>query len=329
MLRTGRLWAAGLALAALMVSSQATTAADAKYFPGNTEIVITTNFRQILDSEFLKANPKVLNFVKDQIKEKLGPGAEKFLQDAGFDLYKDLTSLTIAGPPTKDSDAFLVIIEGNFNPDKITKTAEDAAKAQGDLVKITKAGKFRVFEITAPGEKRIYAALLNNKTMAVCSAEENMKGVLGRAAGTKKSTLKKEISSLLKATSAKQSLSFVATGSALAKLAAEAPNVNEKLDALKSVEGLSGAVTIAKDLQLHLGVVTKDAATAKEFANKANTGIQFVRFLVAGLAQDDAKLQPLADAVKTLQATAQGSNLILRGNISADNLKKLIDSFQP
>ena len=70
-------------------------------------------------------------------------------------------------------------------------------------------------------------------------------------------------------------------------------------------------------------------ATAKDFAQKANAGLNIVRFLVAQKAQQDERLLPVADAVKTLRATSEGSTLILRAEMSVDNIQKLMQNFNP
>src|SRR5262249_30314761 len=236
----------------------------------------------------------------------------------------------IAMPPSKDPDAVFVIVHGGVNQEKIQGVAERVAQDHGDVFKIGKVGKYRVYEISPEGEKKVYATLLNDNTMVACTSEGAVKAAINRASGGQRAALKKEITSLLQTTSPKQSFSFVATGSALVKLAEDAPVPNQQaLQALQAVEGISGAVTISKDVQLQLGVAAKDVATAKDFAQKANAGLNTVRFLVAQKAQQDERLAPVADAVKTLRATSEGSTLILRAEMSVDNIQKLMQNFNP
>jgi len=331
MLRFGRVSLGAVALAALALSAPL-RAADPKYFPADTEIVVNINVKQILGSELLKANKDKLDQLKELIKGQL-PGdaqAQKYLERMGFDPFKDLTSVTIAMPPSKDPDAVFVIVEGAFQQEKIQGVAERVAQEHGEVFKINKIGNYRVFEISPEGEKKVYATVLNNNTMVASTSEGSVKAAINRATGGTRANLKKEITSLLQTTSPKQSFSFVATGSALVKLAEDAPVPNQQaLQALQAVEGISGAVTISKDVQLQLGVAAKDVATAKDFAQKANAGLNIVRFLVAQKAQQDERLAPVADAVKTLRATSEGSTLILRAEMSVDNIQKLMQNFNP
>lgn len=325
-----RFWLAAVAMVALFAARG--NAADPKYLPGDTEIVFTINVKQILGSELIKSQKDRLEQVKQLIQSQL-PGdnqAKEYLEKMGFDPYRDLTSITVGMPPTKETDAAVVLIEGKFEGDKLMTTAEQAARDHGEVIKIRKAGRFKIFEITPPGEKRLYASLIAGDTLVACASEETINSIVARAIGTKQTPLKKELLALLQTTSSKQSLNFVATGNAIVKLAEGAPVPNQQaLQAIQAVEGFSGAVTIGKDVQLQLGVLAKDAAAAKAFADQANAGLPVVRFLVAQQAQQDERLAPLVDAVKTLRASAQGSNLILRGELSVENIQKLLQSFAP
>ena len=60
-----------------------------------------------------------------------------------------------------------------------------------------------------------------------------------------------------------------------------------------------------------------------------DAGLNIVRFLVAQKAQQDERFLPLADAVKTLRATSEQSSLILRAELSVENIQKLLQNFNP
>ena len=330
-----RLRLAGLSLAvAAALSLSAVRAADVKLLPNDTEIVLTINVQQILQSDLVKTNKDALEQLKGLVEQGLQADnqAQKFLKETGFDLFKDLHSLTFAMPPSKDPEAGFILIEGNFNVEKVHAVAEAAAKENGETFKITKAGAHKILEIAAPTGQKVHACLATKSLMVVAPSDASLKDALERLAGTKKSELKKEFTALLQTVNDKQSISFAVTGAAIKKLIEDNPNVpNAEMVAqlMGKVEGLSGAVTIAKDIQVQLGVGTKDAASAKEFANSANVALGFVKLMAMQAAKQDEKVQPLADAAKSLQATANGSNLVIRANISAENLEKLFKNFMP
>jgi hypothetical protein len=330
MMRASRMFVAGLALVAVMLASRV-SASDPKYLPDDTELLLTINVKQMLDSDLVKSQKDKLEQIKKLIQEKL-PGdnqAQKYLEKAGFDPFKDFGSLTFAMPASKDPENIFVLVDGNFDAKKIEETAKAAAADHGDVIKINKLGKHLSFEISPPGDKRIYGVLLNSTTMAFCGSKQAMQGAIDRATGDKKGALKKEVSTLLQGTNNKQSLNFVATGSALTKLASEAPGGagQQAADLLKQINGVSGAITITKDVQLQVNVAAQTAEKAKEYATQAEQGLKIVSFLISNKASQDEKFQPLADAAGTLRATANGEILTIRGELSFDNIQKLMKNF--
>jgi len=328
MLRNHRVWLAGLALVAAFATHA--RAADTKFLPDDTEIILNINIRQILDSDLVKGQKAILDQIKEQMKNNTPQEAEKYLKAIGFDLFRDLDSITVAGPGKKDHDAGLIIIEGNFHPKKFYETAAEAAKVHGDHLKISKSGDFKVLEIQAEG-KTIYAAMVSKTTILGSLSKEYFAAGLKRAAGTEKSNLKKNVKDLLKTIDSKQSISGIATGTALSKALEDAPIPNAQAigPALQAIEGISGALTIGKDIQFQLGIGTKDAETAKDFAQKANFGLILAKGLVAQEAKKDMKLLPVVDVLNTLRAEAKGSSLILRAEVSVENIEKLIKNFNP
>ena len=79
---------------ATAVHAQAT-----KLLPNDTEMIVTLNLKQILNSEIAKANKTLLDIAKGKIEEMLDDkGFGKYLKKADFDLFRDLSSITVGGP---------------------------------------------------------------------------------------------------------------------------------------------------------------------------------------------------------------------------------------
>ena len=249
------------------------------------------------------------------------------LKDAGFDVFRDLHTITVASDGGKEPTA--IIVEGTFNAEKLTATAEESAKEYPDCLKITRAGSQTVFEITPPGGKAGFAALVGGKVLVATMTREALTDTLARLDGTKSSSLKKEFAVLLDTVNNRQSINFVATGPALAKLVAAAPIPNgEAVTAgLQSIDGLSGAITVTKEVNFQLGINAKDEAGAKKMAQDGNGVILLGQLLVNQAAQKDEKLAPVVDVVRTLRITNQGSNVVLRGNVSIEVIEKLMKSI--
>ena len=329
MLRKHRIWLAALALAVAAFATQV-RAADLKYLPDDTEIIVNYNFKQFLDSDLVKAQKDILAQAKQQVENNIPDEAAKYLKELGFDVFRDLVSVTFAAPAKKDPEAAFIIIEGTFHPKKFYAAASQAEKDHGDHLKITKSGEFKVLEIQAEG-KTAYVTMVNKTTILVSLQKERMTTALDRAKGTAKSSLKKNVKDLLQTINAKQTVNGLATGNALAKHLEDAPIPNAQAigPALQNIEGLSGALTINKDIQFQLGIGTKDGETAKDFAQKANFGLILAKGLVDAEAKKDMKLLPLVDVLKTLRAEAKGSSLVLRAEVTVENIEKLIKNFNP
>jgi len=126
-------------------------------------------------------------------------------------------------------------------------------------------------------------------------------------------------------TSNKQSFSFTATGTALAKLIENAPipNADAATGILQQLDGITAAVTLAKDIQFQFGVNAKDADTAKKAADGGNFGLIMIRTMAQEKAKVDEKWLPLVDIAKTLRITSDGNNVLLRGEVTLENLEKL------
>jgi hypothetical protein len=324
---------AAVLLATAAVTANAVRAIDVKLLPKDTELVFTVNLKQILESEIVKSQKEALDQVKAMFQQGV-PGAEdatKYLKKAGFDPFKDLHSVTIAMPASKDPEAGFIIVEGKFSPEMVQAAAEEAAKDQGDIIKVTWAGKQTIYEIAPPGEKKVYATLLEGRALLAASSKEGLSDALARAAGTKKSEIKKEIKELLETTNNKQSISFVATGNAINKLIEDAPipNGNQFGPLLQQVSGMSGAITINKDISFQLGVGAGDEESAKKMAQGARFGLVFANALVQQKVKEDEKLAPVMDIMKTLKVTSQGNSVLLRGEVTMEVIMKLKDNFQP
>ncbi|MBM4070194.1 MAG: hypothetical protein FJ271_14760 [Planctomycetes bacterium] len=312
----------------------AAPAADSKYLPDNAEVILTVNFKQIMDSELVKAQKDAAGKVKAMVEDKMPPEAQKWLKKAGIDLFTDLGSVTVALPAKKDpKDAVFAIIEGSFQPEKIFATAAEAVKEYGEVLKITRQGQQQIIEVQPPQGEALFVTLAGKDILFATTNKTMLTAALARAAGEKQSKLKKEVRSLLEATNGKQSISAVATGRAIAKLLenAQIPPQQAQMvgPVLKSIEGLSAAITITKDVQFQIGVGTKDAETAANLAKGATFGLTLVKGMLDQKAMEDAKLVPLVDIVKTLRVNARNNSVMFQGQATLDNIDKLIKNFHP
>lgn len=320
-----------LLVAGLLAASPA-WAIEEKLLPANAEIIFSINIKQILDSEVVKAQKTTIDQVRAALQGQI-PGddqAKKYLDKLGFDPFRDLHGLTVTHTGSKDPDALFVVVQGSFDPKKFETTAVEAAKDNGDALRISNLGEVKVFEISPPGDKKFYVSVLDTKSLVLTLNQNALKEVVGRATGAGTGGLKKEIRDLLKTTNEKQSVSLVITGAALGRVAENAPNIPNAEQAgqvLQAIEGISAAVTIAKNINFQLGVGFRDEPTTKKLVAGSNAGLLGLRIFAAQKAKENPDLMPLIDVMNTLRVGAVGTSLVLTGEVSYDNLDKLIKSF--
>ncbi len=325
-----RMWlAAVLCAAGLLAGVSTARAVDPKLLPSGTEAVVTVNLGQILKSALAKENKELVDqakfFIENGMKDK---GLDKYLAKAGFNLFTDLASVTIASDGTQNQEAVLLIIEGKFDADKIEESVVAAGKDAGQDVKVSSVGAAKVFEISPPDEKKVYIGVVNKGTILATLNKEGLTDAIARFNGTKQSAMKKDFKGLFDTTNAKQSLSMVVTGKALGEILKNAPNVPEKaIDEAKKIDGISAAITLDKNVTFQFGVNAVDADTAKTMADQGNAGLKLAMFFVNNKAQQDEKFAFAVDIMKTLRISSQGVNVVLRGEITYDTLGKILKNI--
>jgi hypothetical protein len=328
-----RFWITGACALSLLLSSSAARAQQTKLLPNDTELIVTCNVQQILKSELLKGDQAkvIVELVKTKVTEFLDDkGIAKWLKQADFDLFQDLHRITFAIPGGRNPEEVFVVLEGKFDPDKIEAAATEASKQAGGGLKGIRIAKVKAFEVSKD-EKTMYVGVLNKKTMIACATKGDFAEAVGRLNGEKAPNYKSAIfKGLLETVNNKQSISFVATSNMLTKLAEKAPEgaggaqAAQAIALLKQLDGFSTAVTIEKNIDFQLGVNTKDNETASKYAGLGNILIGAAKVKIGDEAKNNEKLVPAMEILNTIRVTSQGSNLVVRGQISLETLEKLL-----
>lgn len=310
-----------VAVAALAVALPASLRADPKYLPSDTSAVMVINVKQILGSDLVKGQKDGLDKLKELIEG--GGGAEaaaalKALKDAGFDILKDLHTIMGGTANPREPESGFMIIKGNFQLDKIHDVASQLAKDNGDALKISKSGTTNVYEISPPGgANTLYAAFASKDVLLASGSKQGLTDGIARVNGTKKAAHSKELKALLATIKENQSMSFIATGEALADI-----KNNPQIPFADTVEGISGFVTLGKGVQFQVGVLTKDADSAKQLAAGLGLLLEFGKNALKQK-KDDPKMEAAAEVMNALRLTAQGSQAVLRGEITPEMIEKL------
>lgn len=329
------LCALGILAGGSAAQAQANKFSAGKYLPNDTELVATVNLQQILQSDVAKSNKFLIDLIKSKVNDSLeDKGLDKWLSKAGFDLFRDLSRVTLvpdSNGAANFSDALrLIILEGKFDADKIEEAALAAKKEAGGGLKIIMISGVKAFEISPQDEKSIYAGILNKKTMIICANKKDFEEAVARANGDKKPNFKSEgFSNAYKMLTGKESIAIVATSDIMSKFSENNPNAGNPqakgaLDQLKKMDAMSMAITIQKDIDFQVGVNAKDEKTAKDFAAASNFGLGMAKAKLKEQVENNAQLAPFLDVVNSIRATTEGTSLLIRGQISEEALGKLL-----
>jgi hypothetical protein len=310
----------------LVVLASPLPALEPAHLPDSTEVIFTINLRQILDSPVARANKPLvekIRFMADTYLTDLG--IQQYLEKSDFDLFRDLRTLTLCTAGDKTPD--LVVLEGRFNAAKLLAAANEASKDNAENVKATQIDGRPVFEVrTAPEAKPLYVGLAGTDRLIATSSKNGFVDALARLAGTKQSNLKKEMRDRVGPALAKQSLAIVATGPALAKLVdgASVPSAETLQEFLKGIAVLNLNLAVDKNMSFELGITAKDKQSAEDMNRLTSVVLAAVRLMVKKKAEADPKYAPGLDIVNSLRVTGQDSTMILRGEVTAEVLARLL-----
>jgi hypothetical protein len=313
--------AAGLACAALLLAAAPLRAGEVdRCLPADTEVVLTVNVRQLLDS------PLVKKYGLEHAREALKSLDEvsDVLADLGFDPFTDLDRVTVGSPAAGDPDRGLIIARGTFNPVKFRAKAEDAAKDHPDAFKVHKvpagaAGPQPVYEVVLPGQDAsLFVALAGKDTLLASPGKDYVADALKQAAGKGKAALKnKDFQALLERMDDRQSLAVAAVGSALRKA-----KVEGAADLFAKVEAVGGGLTVGDDLKLELAVAARTADEARDLRKAAGDGLNQATALVGLLATQNEQLALLTDVLKSVRVGGKDKTVSLKATVPADLLEE-------
>ncbi len=327
-----RICIASLAVVVGLLATSSAQALDPKYLPNDTEIIVNLNYRQILNSDFLKSQKAALEQAKVAIENQMpnNKDVEEYLKLAGFKVERDLISVTFAMPASNDPEDATLIVVGDFNNDKFYAAAKKAAAQNADVIKVSKKGTHQIIEITPAGGRRAFVSLVDGKTLVACTTDNGIQAAISRASGKKMTQLGAGVKKLIGRVNDKQSFSALATADALLKLMQNAPQqAKQAEDFVRKMSGMAASVTVAKDVDFELNVGTNTAEDAQKLQQGANLLLFVFRKALEDKAQQDKKLAPVVSIMNSIEASANGKNVVMEGKAEAADLKKLMKSYSP
>ncbi len=297
-------------VAGLVLSvGKATLADGVKHLPNDTEAVISINFKQIWGSKLAKENAALLKQLQNEIINTIDKdqGAADIRKSLGIDLFKDIDVVTMGmSDLTKQPKSVVIVLEGNFNPEKFKETADNLEKK--NVLKAVTIGKKTVYEITGAPQGPSYIGLLNGKTLLVAMTKDGMTAAMSGEGGK----LKKEIAEQVQNANWKHSMNFLMSSSAMADALKQSDNPEAKKLApfVKDIKGMTLAVNMVSDVDVNLSYTVKDADTAKANADQLKAFVPFIKLMLGGAGQKEPKLAPWIDVLSNIKVSSQGTNVI-------------------
>jgi len=293
------------------------------YLPADTEFYLAANIRQILDSPLIK------EIAVKPLRDAIGDAQDvnDVLKDLGFDPFKDLDRIIVAGPSSGEADRGLIVLHGAFDVKKFQDKAADAAQNNNDVLTIHKVplgggATHEVYQVDVPGQDMtLYVSLASNKTVLIARGKDYVVDALKQARLKKKPVLKnKAFQAIVEKMDAKQSVSLAVLGKTLGAFE-DADGLPKPLrNALASIEVIGGGVTAGKEVKIELSVATKDEQNAAAVRTALDKGVKLGLVGLALLGDEHKGLNLLLEVMKTVKVTGKGKVVSVSGTLTADVL---------
>jgi hypothetical protein len=313
-------------LALVLALPAGVRAADVDAFlPADTESYLSVNVRQLLDSAFVKK--AALGAMRDALKES--QEASDVLKELGFDPFKDLDRLTIAGPSSAENDRGLIIAHGKFDVKKFEARAADAAQNDGDVLKIHKVplgggAMHEVYEVIIPGQDNsLFVALAGGKTLLASPGKDYVVDALKQARLKKKPALKsKAFQALLEKMDDSQTVSLAVPGKKLIGAGGKSDLLPKGArDALAKIEAVGGGLTVGtQDIKLELSISSNDETSAQTVRQTIDKAIKLGLVGLALLGDEQKEINLLLEVLKTIKVTGKAKVVTLSAALTADVL---------
>lgn len=283
---------AALGLAALLpVTSVQAAAEPDRLTPGDAEMVVQINIRQMLQTPLIKKH------ALDPLKALLERSTEtrQLLRAAGLDPFKDIDTISLctSGSPLSGGK-LVVVVRGSFTPDKVRIAADDYAQKHPDRLKSIKNGDLPMWEIQSD-EKSFYAAFADNKTLVMTTTKKVTAVVVHRAEQPPQ-----QLSAAMQAALAHLKgdeniwLALVATEEIKDLLKSD----NTSKDFAAALQSVTGALELSDDAQFGLVVHTNSADAAAQIKSKLEELMPLLSFLGAGKDKSGQIAKEVIDSIK-------------------------------
>lgn len=280
--------------------------------PRDAEMVVQINVRQMLQSALVKKHAldplKLLLQRNDEVRQ--------LLRAAGLDPLKDIDTigLSTSGNPMMGGK-LVVVMRGDFAPDKARMALEEYMKKHPGHLKSVKNGDLAMWEIL-DDNKSFYAAFAGDKTLVLTASKEDTAALVRRAGQTPPPPSAAMLSAL-KHLKGNESLwlAMLATEEVKQLLKAD-DTTKEFASALQSV---TGTLEVSDDARFGLVVHTNSPEAATKIKGKLDELMPLLTFLGAG---KDSGGRIAKEIVGNIKLNAEKNDVSLRLQLTEDQIEK-------
>lgn len=288
------------------------------YLPAETDIVMTVQVRQVVESELgQKYGRKLLKELLESSKQ-----ATVAVQATGLDPVRDLDVVTIGiGIDKNQPTRPFALLEGKFDRPAIDKNIAAFDKERpGILTAVTVAGKPAYRVAGSKPTDTMFAAFVDDTRLVVAATEKDLAGAFAAAAGGRTPVVSKGLAGLLRGV--KPTAAVFVWGWVKGKFA-DLNLPNDKLKtAIQGVDWAAAAIQITRDVAVTATVNTPDAAAAQRLADLLNGVVGLVRLQMLAAAEDQPELRPVSDLLRATKVVPNGRTVVIHGTVKGASIDK-------
>jgi hypothetical protein len=284
-----------------------------KWLVNEPEFVMTINIKQMTESAILKAN---LPMMKELLKNN--EEAKAFLEATGLDPFKDVQNVLVSASGTSAKDAKgLIVVRGNFDPDKIhTALKKEAEKHKDSEIELIKEGGVQLIQfkkddkVMVGGFANKSILVLTNTKEATCEAIKN--------GGKQPAKINKEMKAALSKFTGKESLTMaLVVNDELKKLIEKAPRVGEAASKLLT---LTASLTVTDGVALNVAGNASEKKAAKQLAGM----LTMLKAVGQGAVQGMEDLPPvLGDILEAVKISNESESVSVDLKVTKEMIEKL------
>jgi hypothetical protein len=311
----------GLALAAVVTAAPTRAAEPDRLLPPDSDIVVSVNVRQALESDIV--TKYALKSLQNKLQDK---DAQKFLRDLGLDPLKDVERVVVGMSGKDETDfKYLVVVHGNFDPEKLYGAAEAQTRKDADHFALVKDGKDVMFKYTPDNGNPLYGTVVDSKTVILSGDKKGITTALAVPAASK-ADLGREMNALVKGMDDKSTLWVAALSSGrLDKVKLKGPAANPGIQSqLANLKTATLVLRVEKDINLNVDLGMKDDAAAEEAGKTVGELLQTVKGALPFLAANDPKLRPLVESSKSLKSEVKERSVVITGKLTGTAIGELV-----